>query len=162
MFSVLIPDLSGAMQSVRMSGHPITGQKPRPTSEKIRVSFAVKVENINNSEVTKITENRRRDKTLTIRLTDSEKKKIIAKSRKSKMSTTDFIIACAYNAVIKTPEDLRPVVSQLKRIGNNINQIAVKVNSGAVYSVNFDEVIEMQNKIYEKVFEIANADSQIH
>lgn len=75
------------------------------------------------------------------------------------MSTTDFIIACADNAVIKTPEDLRPVVSQLKRIGNNINQIAVKVNSGAVYFVNFDEVIEMQNKIYEKVFEIASADS---
>lgn len=115
-----------------------------------------------NMEVVKITENRRRDKILTIRLTDSEKKKIIAKSRKAKMSATDFIIACADNAVIKTPEDLRPVVSQLKRIGNNINQIAVKVNSGAVYSVNFDEVIDMQNKIYEKVFEIANADSQVH
>jgi uncharacterized protein with HEPN domain len=78
------------------------------------------------------------------------------------MSTTDFIIACVDNAIIKTPEDLRPVVSQLKRIGNNINQIAVKVNSGALYSVNFNEVIDMQNKIYEKVFEIANADSTIH
>lgn len=78
------------------------------------------------------------------------------------MSTTDFIIASTDNAVIKISEDLRPVITQLKRIGNNINQIAVKVNSGAVYSVNFDEVIEMQNKIYEKVFEIANADSQIH
>lgn len=131
-------------------------------SAKVQVSFTVKEVNIYNLEVTKITENRRRDKTLTIRLTDSEKKKIIAKSRKAKMSATDFIIACADNAVIKTPEDLRPVVSQLKRIGNNINQIAVKVNSGAVYSVNFDEVLEMQNKIYEKVFEIANADSQIH
>lgn len=131
-------------------------------SVKVQVSFAVKEVNIYNSEVTKITENRRRDKTLTIRLTDSEKKKLIAKSRKAKMSATDFIIACADNAVIKTPEDLRPVVSQLKRIGNNINQIAVKVNSGAIYSVNFDEVIEMQNKIYEKVFEIANADYQVH
>lgn len=78
------------------------------------------------------------------------------------MSTTDFIIASTDNAVIKTPEDLRPVITQLKRIGNNINQIAVKVNSGAVYSVNFDEVIDMQNKIYEKVFEIANADRQVH
>lgn len=78
------------------------------------------------------------------------------------MSATDFIIACVDNAVIKTPEDFKPVVSQLKRIGNNINQIAVKVNSGAVYAVNFDEVIEMQNKINEKIFEIANADSTIH
>lgn len=103
-------------------------------SAKVQVSFAVKEVNIYNSEVKEITENRRRDKTLTIRLTDGEKKKIIAKSRKAKMSTTDFIIASADNAVIRTPEDLRPVVSQLKRIGNNINQIAAKVNSGAVYS----------------------------
>lgn len=131
-------------------------------SAKVQVSFAVKEVKIYNSEVKEITENRKRDKTLTIRLTDSEKKKIIAKSHKAKMSATDFIISCTDNAVIKTPEDLRPVVSQLKRIGNNINQIAVKVNSGVVYSVNFDEVIEMQNKIYEKVFEIADADSQIH
>ncbi len=128
----------------------------------VQVSVAAKEVNIYILEVKEITENRRRDMTLTIRLTDSEKKKIVAKSRKAKMSTTDFIIACADNAVIKTPEDLRSVVSQLKRIGNNINQIAIKVNSGAVYSVNFDEVIEMQNRIYEKVFEIANADSQIH
>ena len=131
-------------------------------SAKVQVSFAVKEVKIYNSEVKEITENRRRDKTLTIRLTDSEKKKIIAKSRKAKMSATDFIIASTDSAVIKIPEDLRPVILQLKRIGNNINQIAVKVNSGVVYSVNFDEVIEMQNKIYEKVFEIANADSQIH
>lgn len=78
------------------------------------------------------------------------------------MSLNEFVIASADRAVIKIPEDLKPVVFQLKRIGNNINQIAVKINSGAVYSVNFDEVIEMQNKIYEKVFEIANADSQIY
>ena len=98
-------------------------------SAKVQVSFAVKEVNIYNSEVTKIIENRRRDKRLTIRLTDSEKKKIIAKSRKAKMSATDFIIACADNAVIKTPEDLRPVISQLKRIGNNINQLAAKANT---------------------------------
>ena len=61
-------------------------------SAKVQVSFAVKEVNIYNLEVTKITENRKRDKTLTIRLTDSEKKKIIAKSRKAKMSATDFII----------------------------------------------------------------------
>ena len=123
----------------------------------VQVSVAVKEVNIYNSEVKEIEENRKRDKTLTIRLTDGEKKRIIAKARKAKMSATDFIIASTESSVIKTPEDLRPIVSQLKRIGNNINQIAVKVNSGAVYSVNFDEVIEMQNKIYEKVFEIANA-----
>ncbi len=67
-----------------------------------------------SEEVKKITENRRRDKTLTIRLTDSEKKKILGKSRKAKMNMTEFIIACTDNAVIKTPENLRPVVSQFQ------------------------------------------------
>lgn len=127
-------------------------------SATVQVSVAVKEVNINNSEVKEIIENRRRDRTLTIRLTESEKKKIIGKARKAKMSVTDFIISSTDNSVNKTPEDLRPVVSQLKRIGNNINQIAVKVNSGAVYSVNLNEVIEMQNRIYNKIFEIANAD----
>lgn len=144
-----------------MSKHITITAYISPLSEGTSI-LRCKKENKLYTEVTKVIENRRRDKTLTIRLTDSEKKKIIAKSRKSKMSTTDFIIASTDNAVIKTPEDLRPVVSQLKRIGNNINQIAVKINSGAVYSVNFDEVIDIQNKIYEKVFEIANADRQIH
>ena len=75
------------------------------------------------------------------------------------MNITEFIIACTDSAIIKIPDDLRTVVSQLKRIGNNINQIAVKINSGVVYSVNFEKVIEMQNEIYEKLFEIAYADS---
>lgn len=72
---------------------------------------------------------------------------------------TEFIIASTNKTVINVPKDLKPIIVQLKKIGNNINQIAIKVNSGAVYSVNFNEVIEMQNKIYEKVFEIANANS---
>jgi uncharacterized protein with HEPN domain len=75
------------------------------------------------------------------------------------MNMTEFIIASTNKTVINVPKSLKPIIVQLKKIGNNINQIAVKVNSGAVHSVNFNEVIEMQNKIYEKVFEIANANS---
>jgi uncharacterized protein with HEPN domain len=75
------------------------------------------------------------------------------------MNMTEFIISSTNKTIINVPEDLKPIIVQLKKIGNNINQIAIKVNSGAVYSVNFNEVIEMQNKIYEKVFEIANANS---
>ena len=50
----------------------------------VQVSVAAKEVNIYILEVKEITENRRRDMTLTIRLTDSEKKKIVAKSRKQK------------------------------------------------------------------------------
>ena len=38
--------------------------------------------------------------------------------------------------------DTRPLISELKRIGNNLNQISTKINVGAFQSYNFQEVID--------------------
>lgn len=99
-------------------------------------------------------ENRKRDKTLTIRLTESEKANIEKKAAKAKMNLTEYIIAASNKSKIKVAEDTKPLLVELKRIGNNINQIAMKINSGAVSSYNFTEVINMQRKIYEQMLEL--------
>ena len=44
------------------------------------------------------------------------------------MTLTDYLIECSRNTKIKVT-DLSEVLVELKRIGNNINQIARKVNS---------------------------------
>ena len=44
------------------------------------------------------------------------------------MTLTDYLIECSRNTEIKVT-DLSEVLVELKRIGNNINQIARKVNS---------------------------------
>ena len=99
-------------------------------------------------------ENRKRDKTLTIRLTESEKALIEKKAKRANMNFTEYIIAVSNKSKINVTEDTKPLLVELKRIGNNINQIAMKINSGAVRSYNFTEVINMQRKIYEQMLEL--------
>ena len=99
-------------------------------------------------------ENRKRDKTLTVRLTESEKALIEKKAKRANMNLTEYIIAVSNKSKINVSEDTKPLLVELKRIGNNINQIAMKINSGAVSSYNFTEVINMQRKIYEQMLEL--------
>ena len=98
-----------------------------------------------------MTENRKRNQTLTIRLTAAEKDAITQKAAKARMSLTDYIVASSLLTEIHVAEDTRPLLTELKRIGNNLNQISTKINAGAFTSYNFQEVIDLQRAIYEEV-----------
>lgn len=95
--------------------------------------------------------NRKRNRTLTIRLTTAEKDAIVRNAAKARMSLTDFIVTSALSAEIYVAEDLRPVITELKRIGNNLNQISMKINAGVFTSYNFQKVIDLQRAIYREV-----------
>lgn len=51
--------------------------------------------------------------------------------------------------------DLQLLLVELKMIGNNLNQITRKINSGAFCSYNFEEVIDMQRKIYDAIIKLS-------
>lgn len=51
--------------------------------------------------------------------------------------------------------DLQPLLVELKRIGNNLNQITRKINSGAFSSYTFSEMIAMQRKIYDAIIKLS-------
>lgn len=95
--------------------------------------------------------NRKRNRTLTIRLTAAEKDAIVRNAAKARMSLTDFIVTSALSAEIYVAEDLRPVITELKRIGNNLNQISMKINAGVFTSYNFQKVIDLQRAIYREI-----------
>lgn len=99
-------------------------------------------------------ENRKRNQTLTVRLTASEKEAISRNAAKAHMSLTDYIVASSLLTEIHVAEDTRPLITELKRIGNNLNQIATKINTGAFTSYNFQEVIDLQRNIYEELYRI--------
>ncbi len=99
-------------------------------------------------------EKRRRNETLTIRLTKAEKANIIAKAKRAKMNLTEYILAISKQTEIILPPDTAPIVIELKRIGNNLNQIAAKVNSGVAYVEGLQTVVENQNKIYGLLYEM--------
>ena len=101
-----------------------------------------------------MTENRKRNQTLTVRLTAAEKDAITRKAAKARMSLTDYIVASSLLTEIHVAEDTRPLLTELKRIGNNLNQISMKINAGAFQSYNFQEVIDIQREIYEALYRI--------
>ncbi len=107
-----------------------------------------------------MTENRKRNQTLTVRLTAAEKDAIIRNAEKARMSLTDYIVASSLLTEIHVAEDTRPLVTELKRIGNNLNQISMKINAGVFQSYNFQEVIQMQRNIYEELVRIGGSQWQ--
>ena len=102
-----------------------------------------------------MSENRKRDVTLTIRLTAAEKDAIVRNAAKARMGLTDYIVASSLLTEIHVAEDTRPLITELKRIGNNLNQISMKINAGAFQSYNFQEVIDLQRDIYEELYRIS-------
>lgn len=101
---------------------------------------------------------RKRNKTLTIRLTEKEHNAIMEKVAKAGMNVTEYLLTSALNTEIHIAEDTKPLVAELKRIGNNLNQITTKINAGAFNSYNFQEVIDLQRAIYEEVRRIGRGD----
>ena len=102
-----------------------------------------------------MSENRKRNVTLTIRVTEAEKAAITAKARRAKLSLTDYIVTLSRQVEIKPPPDLSPLLSELKHIGNNLNQSAAKVNSGVTYVPDLRAVMDSQNRIYDALLKIA-------
>lgn len=101
---------------------------------------------------------RKRNKTLTIRLTEQEYEAVMKKAHRSGMSMTDFLVTSAQQTQIHVAEDTKPLVTELKRIGNNLNQITAKINAGVFHSYNFQEVIDLQRAIYAEVRRIGRGD----
>ena len=85
-------------------------------------------------------ENRKRDKTLTVRLTESEKALIEKKAKRANMNLTEYIIAVSNKSKINVAENTKPLLVELKRIGNNINQIATRANMDIYQRENFEGI----------------------
>ncbi len=76
--------------------------------------------------------NRKRKNVIFVRATDEEYKKIIEKVAASKMSINKFFLNSALRKeiIIYDLTSIFELSAQISRIGNNVNQIAKKLNQG--------------------------------
>ena len=84
--------------------------------------------------------NRRRNITLTVRLTEEEKSHIVNMATKANLSLTDYIVELSKLVPIVVPENVKPHLIELRRIGNNINQIATRANMDIYQRENFEGI----------------------
>ena len=98
--------------------------------------------------------NRRRNITLTVRLTEEEKTHIVNMAKKANLSRTDYIVELSKLVPIVVPENVKPLLIELRRIGNNINQIATRANMDIYQRENFEGIRNELKKINDNLFEI--------
>ncbi len=97
---------------------------------------------------------RRRNITLTIRLTESEKAHIVEMAEKADLSLTDYIVELSKLVPIVVPENVKPLLIELRRIGNNINQIATRANMDIYQRENFEGIRNELKKINDNLYAI--------
>ena len=97
--------------------------------------------------------NRLRDKQLNIRVTDYEYQLIKERMEKSGSSSLrEFVVEAATNGFLINVDysDLKSLAYEINKIGNNINQIAHKVNTeNIVYKSQMNEIQEDIDMIWK-------------
>lgn len=76
--------------------------------------------------------NRTRPNQIVIRVSDEELELIKGKVVKSGISQQEFIIKALLEKPVVNTDGIKEIVPELKRIGNNINQIAKRCNENTV------------------------------
>ena len=81
---------------------------------------------------------------------------MIEKSKIAKLSLSEYLIEQGLDKGIVIVDGLNEVVSELRRIGNNINQLTYLANSGRIYTVDLSEVKQELGKIWNVINELQN------
>ena len=102
---------------------------------------------------------RTRTKQIPIRVSEKELETIERKADKCGLNREAYLRECALGVPLKEQPsaDLKEVISQLRRIGINIQQVAVKANTSGLideplYRQNYTELQSVIGKIMEVIF----------
>ncbi len=98
----------------------------------------------------------KKDKIITIRVSEKEKKRLTEKSKIAKLSLSEYLIEQGLDKEIVIVDGLNEVVAELRRIGNNINQLTYLANSGRIYTVDFSEMKQEIGKVWNIINELQN------
>lgn len=87
-------------------------------------------------------EKRKRDKQIKFYVNEKEYEEIKKKVEKTKLKQQEYLIKSALNKKIIVVDGLKEILLELSREGNNLNQIAKKINEGEQ-----KDIKEMKNKL---------------
>lgn len=95
---------------------------------------------------------RTRNKAITLRLTTDELTKFQNKLKKSgAKNQTDFVMKLLENKPIIVVNELIPFLVELKKQGNNLNQVVRALHEGIVDKDRLEQVLQECHEIYQKL-----------
>ena len=90
-----------------------------------------------------------KSKRFNFRVSDTMDALIRQKAADAGMSITDYIILCAIDKKVINYDGLRELTTQVKKLGNNVNQLLILSRQGRISTVNLIATQEELKKIYE-------------
>lgn len=93
---------------------------------------------------------RKRNVQINIRISEAEAEQLRKKVEQSGMSQQEYILSCVLNKPITNTDGIKELIPELKRVGNNLNQIAHALNGGRYYQYN---LITDNQKELDKVWQ---------
>ena len=98
---------------------------------------------------------RKRNIAIPIRVTEDELALIDTKAKKARLTRTEYLISCAVEKQLSFIEDLRGILSDLKRISNKLTQLTRLANSGKIKVVSLAESCQALEEIYKDTHKLS-------
>ena len=83
------------------------------------------------------------------RVNEKEYNKIKSKIEKSELNTSEYLLKTAMDKDIIVIDGLEEIIKQLRKIGNNINQLTKLSNQGRIINVNLEDVKKEMKSIWQ-------------
>lgn len=83
------------------------------------------------------------------RVNEKEYNKIKSKIEKSKLNTSEYLLRTAMDKDIIVIDGLEEIIVQLRKIGNNINQLTKLCNQGRLTNINLEDVKKEMKSIWQ-------------
>lgn len=97
-----------------------------------------------------------KNRRITIRIEEKLREKIKLESKKSNMTMSEYINRCLKNKSIIVIENGKEIYYELSKIGNNLNQIARKLNSNIATSSDLKKLDNISEEI-TKIWQLLNS-----
>jgi len=94
-----------------------------------------------------------KDHFIRARVAGWEKHYITGKAKKAHMSESEFVRTAAMDKDVTVIEGANELLTELRRQGNNLNQLTVMARQGRIQFVNFEPFME----VYEKTWQALNS-----
>ena len=98
-------------------------------------------------------QNRTQTKQIVIRMTEDDFKIVEQKVQESGLKQAEYLRQAILNPRIINTEGMKELVPELKRVGNNLNQIARVVNTGG-YQAGMDSEVERIGKELDHIWQL--------
>ncbi len=83
-----------------------------------------------------------KDKKFAFRVSERDLNQIRIKAKRARLTVTDYLVASALGKEIVVIDGVEGLISQMKAVGKNLNQLTTLAHMGRIQAVRLDEVRE--------------------